>query len=157
MENIWGEVPILCLKLILVGCVLSKFKQRAWEHVEAKHCNTGGYECMLCQKYCPTASSLRNHNDRHHKIKMWSKAWNITLLFLSDDVLNASIEQKMGKLEDLWQCLDCLWTTKNRTRLWEHIEAEHVQSPGYTCQLCFVLLKGGWLTTKPEITLDFSF
>jgi len=49
----------------------SKFKQRAWEHVEAKHMNTGGYTCILCQKYCPTASSLRNHNDRHHKIKMW--------------------------------------------------------------------------------------
>lgn len=46
----------------------SKFKQRAWEHVEAKHMNTGGYTCVLCQKYCPTASSLRNHNDRYHKV-----------------------------------------------------------------------------------------
>jgi len=48
----------------------TKFKQRAWEHVEAKHMNTGGYTCVLCQKYCPTASSLRNHNDRHHKVKV---------------------------------------------------------------------------------------
>ena len=47
----------------------TKFKQRAWEHVESKHMNTGGYICVLCQKHCPTASSLRHHNDRHHKVK----------------------------------------------------------------------------------------
>jgi len=50
----------------------TKFKQRAWEHVESKHMNTGGYTCVLCQKHCPTASSLRNHNDRHHKVKDFS-------------------------------------------------------------------------------------
>jgi len=45
----------------------SKSKQRAYEHVEARHLTTGGYSCPLCQKFCPTSSSLRNHNDRHHK------------------------------------------------------------------------------------------
>lgn len=45
----------------------SKHKNRAWEHVEAKHLTTDGYTCPLCQKFCPTSSSLRNHNDRHHR------------------------------------------------------------------------------------------
>jgi len=61
-------------------------------------------------------------------------------LFLFVEVaedINFKIEQKMSKMDDVWQCMDCLWTTKNRTRLWEHIEAKHVQFLGYTCHLCF--------------------
>ena len=34
---------------------------------------------------------------------------------------------KMAKVEDLWQCQDCLGTTKYKTRLWEHIESRHVE------------------------------
>jgi len=44
-------------------------KARTWEHIESKHMNLGGYTCGNCLKYCPTASSLRNHNDRYHKAK----------------------------------------------------------------------------------------
>ena len=47
----------------------SKSKQRAFEHYEAKHLTTSGYSCPLCKKFCPTSSSLRNHNDRYHKQK----------------------------------------------------------------------------------------
>ena len=48
-------------------CNFMSSKSRVWEHVESKHMNLGGYTCDLCHKYCPTASSLRNHNDRYHK------------------------------------------------------------------------------------------
>ena len=41
----------------------------------------------------------------------------------------------MGKLGDVWQCRDCLGTTKYKTRLREHVEAKHVQSSGYCCLL----------------------
>ena len=44
-------------------------KARTWEHIESKHMNLGGYTCPTCFKFCPTASSLRNHNDRHHRVK----------------------------------------------------------------------------------------
>ena len=47
----------------------SKSKQRAFEHYAAKHLTTSGYSCPLCKKFCPTSSSLRNHNDRYHKQK----------------------------------------------------------------------------------------
>jgi len=42
-------------------------KGRAWEHVEAKHMESGGYTCSLCLKFCPTASSLRGHKEKYHK------------------------------------------------------------------------------------------
>ena len=51
--------------------------------------------------------------------------------------MEAEIVAKMAKVEDLWQCQDCLWTTKYKTRLWEHIESRHVQSQGYNCGACF--------------------
>jgi len=47
-----------------------------------------------------------------------------------------AVAQKMSKTGDGWQCQDCLWTTKYKTRLWEHIEAKHVQSGGYNCAMC---------------------
>ena len=35
-----------------------------------------------------------------------------------------------------WQCTTCGWTTKIRARLWEHVEATHTQSAGYSCPTC---------------------
>ena len=60
--------------------------------------------------------------------------------------LDAEISSKMCKASDLWQCKDCLWTTKYKTRLWEHVEAKHVTSQGYNCPLCskFCPSKNAW-------------
>ena len=65
-------------------------------------------------------------------------------LFCAD--LEAQISAKMCKANDLWQCGDCLWTTKYKTRLWEHIESKHVSSHGYTCPICskFCPSKNAW-------------
>ena len=60
--------------------------------------------------------------------------------------LEAEISAKMCKASDLWQCMDCMWTTKYKTRLWEHIEAKHVTSQGYSCPICskFCPSKNAW-------------
>ena len=52
--------------------------------------------------------------------------YNVEAKHLQDD-------ENMEKLGDVWQCKDCLWETKYKTRLWEHVEAKHVhvQSSGY--------------------------
>jgi len=44
----------------------------------------------------------------------------------------------MFKNADVWQCRDCLWTTKYRTRLWEHVESKHLvgQCFIYSCPVC---------------------
>jgi len=36
-----------------------------------------------------------------------------------------------------WQCNDCYKTSKVKTNIFEHIEANHVDSPGYQCELCY--------------------
>lgn len=60
--------------------------------------------------------------------------------------LEAEIAAKMCKADDLWQCRDCMWTTKYKTRLWEHVEAKHVLSQGYNCPICskFCPSKNAW-------------
>lgn len=51
--------------------------------------------------------------------------------------LETLIATKMSKnFEGDWQCNDCLKTSKVKTNIFEHIEATHVDSPGYQCELC---------------------
>lgn len=66
--------------------------------------------------------------------------------------LEDQISEKMEKLGDTWQCRDCLWTTKYKTRLWEHVEAIHVQSHGYNCPFCakFCPSKKAWINHKSK-------
>ena len=53
------------------------------------------------------------------------------------DQLNSHIEAQMTKLDSgRWQCLTCGWETHARARLWEHVEATHVVTSGYSCELC---------------------
>ena len=45
----------------------SKYKSRTFDHVEAKHIETGGYSCNFCSKFCPSYSSLKMHKSRYHR------------------------------------------------------------------------------------------
>jgi len=51
--------------------------------------------------------------------------------------LYAIIQSKIKKGEDgFWTCLDCGKSSKWKTNTFEHIEATHVESPGYKCEIC---------------------
>ena len=50
--------------------------------------------------------------------------------------LNTAVESQMEKFEGVWRCLTCGWTFKYRTRLYEHVEAKHVDTSGYNCPIC---------------------
>ena len=54
--------------------------------------------------------------------------------FCSD--LDSIIYSKMSKIEGMWQCDDCQKTSKVKTNIYEHIEAVHVETPGYCCDIC---------------------
>eukprot|EP00092_Neocalanus_flemingeri_P040222 GFUD01043811.1.p1 GENE.GFUD01043811.1~~GFUD01043811.1.p1 ORF type:complete len:336 (+),score=64.40 GFUD01043811.1:448-1455(+) len=52
--------------------------------------------------------------------------------------LESLIQSKMSKnAEGEWQCNDCYKTSKVKTNIFEHIEAAHVESPGYECEICY--------------------
>ena len=46
------------------------------------------------------------------------------------------VQNKMMQINGSWTCSDCNWTSGSKTRLFEHIEAKHVEHAGYTCTLC---------------------
>ena len=42
-------------------------KQRILYHVEAKHSESPGYYCEICEKHCPTKNAFNIHNTRYHR------------------------------------------------------------------------------------------
>lgn len=45
----------------------SRKKTNTQEHVEAKHIQSSGFLCSLCQHFCLNKKALRNHTFRHHR------------------------------------------------------------------------------------------
>ena len=69
----------------------------------------------------------------------WIKGLGIIFYFLHLDPLEGITEivlSKMVREEGVWKCLDCSWQTQYKTRLFEHVEAKHVETDGYFCKLC---------------------
>jgi len=65
---------------------------------------------------------------------------NVTPFLFSD--LESLIASKMIKnAEGDWQCKDCYKTSKVKTNIFEHIEAAHVESPGYQCEICYKIYR----------------
>ena len=50
--------------------------------------------------------------------------------------LNTAVESQMEKFDGVWRCVTCGWTFKYKTRLYEHVEAKHVDTSGYNCPIC---------------------
>ena len=42
-------------------------KTRVHDHVEAKHVESGGYNCPICDKFCTSYSAFKMHKSRYHK------------------------------------------------------------------------------------------
>ena len=42
-------------------------KQRIQYHYEAKHTDSPGYQCEICQKVCPTKNAMIVHKSRSHR------------------------------------------------------------------------------------------
>merc|ERR1711915_291018 len=56
--------------------------------------------------------------------------------------VDSIIQSKMKKTESgEWQCCDCYKTSRVKTNILEHIEASHVETPGYNCDICFKYYK----------------
>jgi len=50
--------------------------------------------------------------------------------------IDQAVVSQMQKLGSIWQCVACGWESPKRARLWEHVEANHVQTNGYSCPIC---------------------
>jgi len=50
--------------------------------------------------------------------------------------IDQAVLSQMQKVGGAWQCLACEWQTNHKTRCYEHVEAKHVQTNGYSCPFC---------------------
>ena len=58
-----GEIVFRCLE-----CGhRSKRSADLSKHIEAKHVESGGYNCPHCNKFCPSLNALRTHVSRSHR------------------------------------------------------------------------------------------
>jgi len=56
--------------------------------------------------------------------------------------VDSVIQSKMSKNDaGEWQCNDCGKTSRVKTNILEHIEATHVETPGYNCDICMKFYK----------------
>ena len=61
-------------------------------------------------------------------------------LYFAD--LNSEIQCRMSKNDaGEWQCNECYKTSNVKTNILEHIEAFHIQSSGYECEICCKVFK----------------
>eukprot|EP00092_Neocalanus_flemingeri_P077240 GFUD01095880.1.p1 GENE.GFUD01095880.1~~GFUD01095880.1.p1 ORF type:complete len:358 (+),score=69.27 GFUD01095880.1:288-1361(+) len=50
--------------------------------------------------------------------------------------IDQAVVAQMQKCGGVWKCLACGWEAKIKTRLYEHVEAKHVETNGYSCPIC---------------------
>ena len=50
--------------------------------------------------------------------------------------IEEAVTRQMERLPGGWRCAACGWEAKNKTRMFEHVEAKHVVTSGYSCPLC---------------------
>jgi len=56
--------------------------------------------------------------------------------------LNSVILSKMMRNEaGDWQCNECYKTSNKKQNIMEHIEASHMETPGYNCEVCYKIFK----------------
>ena len=52
------------------------------------------------------------------------------------------IQSNMQKSQDgLWHCICCGKSSRVKTNIVEHIEAVHLETPGYSCDICAKICK----------------
>ena len=99
--------------------------------MEAKHLNTEGLLCTICQKYCPTRN-IGTIGARKHKIN------DDQYLNQKNSVkLDSATKLKMiRRLDACHSCTSCDYFIKYDITCKNHIESKHPSTSGFTCQFC---------------------
>ena len=69
------------------------------------------------------------------------ECYGSTVLELDDLIATKMVHVSDGKGKRLWRCLECSRERYSKTEISRHVEATHIQHPGYQCQHCDVISK----------------
>ena len=148
----------------LVCAYSTHHKTNMFQHVEARHVQTEGYHCLLCQKFCPNSKSLKNHKSRcpnkSPRIIVWDIALSrpnhqmlMPLLALiccisatiaqslqdrefADNLIRSKLE--MNSVSRLWFCKECPYSHARHDVMKKHVDAQHLAIQ-YSCSICLKL------------------
>lgn len=113
-------------------------KTNMYQHVEAKHVQTEGYNCPYCSRFCPNFKSLKNHKTRCPKneknLTQTSFGFQFSSLF-KICIVDPRVSALMTKSGQSWMCTDCGYSSQH-CNVYHHIEAKHISSAGYNCEFC---------------------
>jgi len=133
------------------------FAQHSQEMVVEEH---GGVQdgvdhgaVALDQSYADDGYGYEDYGDGYdNSVMMNAGAMGASSDTNKDEAL---ITSKMTKFHDgvssFWQCIECLYTSKLRHNIRNHIESQHTTSQGYYCQQCDKFCK-----TKNALSLHKS-
>lgn len=101
-------------------------------HIEAKHVDSPGFMCSVCEKTCPTRHALKMH--RLRKKHWYSTIFKSSFILIEIDDLVSSLMYKdeNGK----WVCNNCDYISYSSTSVREHVESKHIESQNYPCNIC---------------------
>ena len=60
-----------------------------------------------------------------------------SILELNSVILSKMVRNEAGD----WQCNECFKTSNKKQNIMEHIEASHMETPGYNCEVCYKVFK----------------
>ena len=91
--------------------------------------------------YPPVSATLPNKRHKYLKFILEENKIDWTILIDISPDLNFLISSKMSKVlgeagHINWRCDDCLYESKYKTNVMEHVESKHVHSTGIICQFC---------------------
>ena len=108
-------------------------------HIQASHIpNFEGYYCDLCNNKSKTILAYQRHLQRLHGGLNKINQDALQFWFILELV---HIEAKMVKIAKGWKCLDCEYEHMRKDLLFSHVQANHVDFPGYSCNICGKLSK----------------
>ena len=72
--------------------------------------------------------------------------WCITFFLALDGDIDSQIDKYIQNIGNEWICTACGKSVKNRVHLRNHIEAQHIVTPGFPCDICGFVSK-----TRPAL------
>ena len=125
-------------------------------HIEAKHSESSGYSCQLCGAVLKTRNSYSVHMSTKHRNK-WPLVsasdcyWDSQAIFWCACSFEGLDAMMVPLGAGRWQCSQCGYQASKSTNVRNHIEAKHISSAGYSCQIC-----GSYFKTKNSWSVHMS-
>merc|ERR1712098_413986 len=77
-----------------------------------------------------------SYTDDSYSYELYDSVGVTTDNFADESLYMTSIEAKMVKVSKGWKCLDCDSEYTRKDYLLSHIQGNHVNFPGYSCNIC---------------------